>query len=304
MTRIDELLRRGPTVSFEFFPPKGQRGDARLRKTFAALTPLQPSFVSVTYGAGGGTRERTFAWVVEILERTTVPPMSHLTSVCQTRDELAEYLARLRDAGVENVLVMRGDEPRDVDEPFWELEHGVELVALAREVGGAHFSVGVAAHPEGHPLSPDLPTDRHFLAEKLSAADFGVTQFFFRFEDYASMVDDLRARGCDTPVIPGLIAITNARQIAEFAALSGAALPSWLRQCLRAAGDDPREVRRVGVDVATTLGQRLLEAGAPGLHLFTLNRASEARQIVTNLGLDPRGVGRGPGAVGTAVRHR
>ncbi|MFA9432281.1 methylenetetrahydrofolate reductase [Egicoccus sp. AB-alg2] len=284
MPRIDQLLAAGTTYSFEFFPPQTDAGERKLRNTLNELEPLGPSFVSVTYGAGGSTRERTHRIVVDMLERTTMTPMAHLTAVCHTRDELAAILARYRDAGVQNILALRGDAPQDVH-PFWELERAVDLVELAREVGGGSFAVGVAAHPEGHPLSPDLAMDRRHLAAKLRVADFGVTQFFFAVESYLAMVEEVAAHGCDTPIVPGVMPVTNVRQIERFAQLSGAAFPVALADRLHAVEDRPDEVRRIGVEVATELCQRLLDAGAPGLHFYTLNSSTATREIYANLGL-------------------
>jgi methylenetetrahydrofolate reductase (NADPH) len=284
VTRIDELLAKGPTTSFEFFPPKTDLGERNLRDTLNELEPLAPSFVSVTYGAGGSTRERTHRIVVDILEHTSMDPMAHLTAVGHSRGELRDILARYRDAGVANILALRGDPPRG-EEGWWELERAIELVHLAREVGGPAFSVGVAAHPEVHPLATDRASDRRFLAEKLCAADFGVTQFFFRVEDYLAMVEDLAALGCDTPVVAGIMPVTAVGQIVRMAEMSGAAFPDELATRLHAVEDDPAEVRRIGVEVATELCQQLLEAGAPGLHFYTLNRSTATREIHANLRL-------------------
>lgn len=280
MPRIADLLADGPTTSFEFFPPKTPKGDRNLRDALNALEPLEPSFVSVTYGAGGSTRDRTHQIVVDVLEHTSMTPMAHLTGFAHTRAELAEILVRYRDAGVQNVLALRGDAPRDDPgaDPG-DLAHAVDLVDLAREVGGDQFSVGVAAHPEVHPLSPSREEDRKHLAAKLEAADFGITQFFFEAEDYLRMVDELDRLGCDTPVIAGIMPVTNVNQIQRFAELSGAAFPTWLADRLHAAGDDPGEVRRIGVDVATELCQQLVDAGVPGLHYYTLNRSTATREI-------------------------
>ena len=286
MTRIDELLAAGVTTSFEFFPPKTDAGDARLREALRELEPLEPSYVSVTYGAGGGTRERTHRLVVDILRETSMTPMAHLTAVSHTRDELAGLLARYRDAGVENILALRGDPPQaDEGEGFWELPLAIELVELAKDVGGEQFSVGVAAHPEGHPLAESLADDRRNLAAKLEVADFAVTQFFFQAEDYLAMMEDLDRLGCTKPVVAGVMPVTNVRQIQRFAELSGAAFPRWLSDRLLEVEDDPEEVRRIGVDVATRMCQQLLEAGAPGLHFYTLNRSTATREIHANLDL-------------------
>ena len=285
MTRIDELLASGPTISFEFFPPRSDEGAATLKRTLQELEPLAPSFVSVTYGAGGSTRDRTHEVVVDLLRSTTMLPMAHLTSVGHTQAELEQILAGFRDAGVRNIMALRGDPPQGVVEPTWGVAHAVDLVELAREVGGDRFAIGVAAHPEGHPLSPSIEVDRRHLATKLRAADFGVTQFFFRVDDYLAMVDDLARLGCDTPVIPGVMPITNVRQITRFAELSGAAVPRELADRLHAVEHDPDAVRRLGTEVATELCQRLLDAGAPGLHYYTLNRSRATREIHANLTL-------------------
>jgi methylenetetrahydrofolate reductase (NADPH) len=289
VTRIDALLARGTTTSFEFFPPQTDAGERHLRDALNELEPLGPSFVSVTYGAGGSTRERTHRLVVDVLERTTMTPMAHLTAVNHRREELATILAAYRDAGVENVLALRGDPPRGSgpDSVFWELAHAVELAQLVRDVGGARIAVGVAAHPEGHPHSPDLRSDRRHLAAKLAIADFAVTQFFFEARDYVRMVEELAGLGCDKPVIPGIMPVTNVRQIERFAQLSGAAFPPALAERLHAAEHDPVEVRRIGVAVATQLCAELLAAGAPGLHFYTLNRSTATREIHANLGLHP-----------------
>jgi methylenetetrahydrofolate reductase (NADPH) len=285
VTRIDQLLAKGTTTSFEFFPPKSEEGDRILRQTLKDLEPLGPSFVSVTYGAGGSTRERTHQIVVDLLENTAMVAMAHLTAVQHTRAELTTILTRYRDAGVENIMALRGDAPRDVDDPFWELEHAIDLVELTREVGGDRFAVGVAAHPEYHPLSPDPRSDRRYLAEKLKVADFGVTQFFFDVQDYLRMMEELSALGCDAPVVAGVMPVVNVRSIERMAQLSGAEFPRWLADRLHAVADDPDEVRRIGVEVATQLCRDLLDAGAPGLHFYTLNRSPVTREIYANLGL-------------------
>ena len=280
---IASLLAAGTTYSFEFFPPRDDAAEAQLAATLAELEPLGPSFVSITYGAGGSTRERTHDLVVDILRRTTMTPMAHLTCVGHTRAELTDILERYGRDGVGNLLALRGDAPAGAATGSGDLGHALELVELAREVGP--FSIGVAAHPEGHPQSPDRATDRRHLAAKLARADFAVTQFFFRAEDYLRLVEDCAALGVDKPVIPGIMPVTNVAQIERFAALSGAAVPAPLRARLQAAAGDPAEVRRIGVDAATELCAELLAAGAPGLHFYTLNRSTATREIWAALGL-------------------
>jgi methylenetetrahydrofolate reductase (NADPH) len=282
---ISSLLGERPSVSFEFFPPRSEEAAATLRTTVVELAPLSPSFVSVTYGAGGSTRELTHRLVVDLLA-DGMNPLAHLTAVEHTRDELVDIVANYRDAGVRNVLALRGDAPAGVEEPLRALEHAIDLVLLVRDVAGDTTSVGVAAHPEGHPASPSLAQDRQHLAAKLQAADFAVTQFFFEAADHLRMVEDLAALGCTKPVLPGIMPVTNLAQIERFAQLSGATFPTWLAQRLTAVGDDPVAVRAVGVEVATELCQELLDAGVPGLHFYTLNRSTATREIAANLGLD------------------
>jgi methylenetetrahydrofolate reductase (NADPH) len=283
MPRIADMLANGKTFSFEFFPPKTPEAEITLEMTLAELELLKPSFVSVTYGAGGSTRERTHDLVVSINRNTTMTAMAHLTCAAHRREELLDIVTRYKGAGIENILALGGDPPANLDLPEGDLHHACELVDLVREVGP--FCVGVAAHPELHPKSPDRASDRDFLAAKLREADFGITQFFFRTSDYRGMVDDLAERGVDKPVIPGIMPITNLKSVQRMATLSGAAVPPEVVGRLEAVADDPDEVRRVGVEMATELCQELLDAGAPGLHFYTLNRSTATREIYTNLGL-------------------
>jgi methylenetetrahydrofolate reductase (NADPH) len=288
MTRIADLLSRGPTCSFEFFPPKTDEAARALEKAIAELEVLRPSFVSVTYGAGGSTRERTRDIVVRIERDTGITAMAHLTCVGHTGSELTSLLDEYRQAGIENILALAGDPPAgEPDEAATgEFTHAIELVELIR----AHhpFSVGVAAHPEGHPRSPDLRTDRRHLAAKLAVADFGITQFFFEPEPYLAMVEELASLGCTKPVIPGIMPVTNAGQVARFAQLAGAEFPPHLAARFEHVADDAEAVRRLGVELATELCARLLDEGVPGLHFYTLNRSTATREIAANLGLDRR----------------
>ncbi len=292
MTKIADLLAAGRCYSFEFFPPRTEAAEATLRQTLVELEPLGPSFVSFTYGAGGTTRDKTYEIVVDVLRNTSMTPMAHLCCAGHTREELRSLLEAYRADGVENILALRGDPPADLGLPPGDLLHAAELVELVREMGP--FSIGVASHPEGHPACPDRDLDRHRQAEKLAKADFGVTQFFFNLEDYVRLLDDLAARGVDKPVLPGVMPVTNVAQIERFAKMSGAAFPTWLADRLHAVADDPEKVRRVGVEVATELSAGLLEAGAPGLHFYTLNRSQATTEIWNNLGL-PASPGTSPG---------
>ena len=285
MTKIDEILARGPSYSFEFGPPRTEEAEAVLARTLADLEPLHPSYVSVTYGAGGSTRERTHELVVHILRDTTMTPMAHLTCACHTRAELVEIVNRYRDAGIENILALGGDPPRDLDLPPGELTYAVELVRLVREAGD--FCIGVAAHPEPHPRSPSRAADRLHTAEKLAEADFAITQFFFSAEHYFELVESLRAHGVDKPVIPGIMPVTSIASVKRMAELQGSEFPAWLLAKLEAAGDEPGAVRRVGVEEATKLCRELLAGGAPGLHFYTMNRSGATLEIYEHLGLGP-----------------
>jgi methylenetetrahydrofolate reductase (NADPH) len=283
MARIADLLAAGRTFSFEFFPPKTDGAQLTLGRTIAELEPLRPSFVSVTYGAGGSTRSRTHEVVAWVRRETAITPMAHLTCQGHTRAEIGEILDNYRAAGVENILALGGDAPKDpADVRPSDYEFASDL--LHDVTSTAAFSVGVAAHPEIHPRSPDRLTDRQFLAAKLGRADFAITQFFFEAHHYVRLVDELSDLGCTKPVIPGIMPITNIGQVARMAVMSGAAIPASITDRLDGV-DDADEVRRIGVEVATQLASELLDAGAPGLHFYTLNRSTATREIYANLGL-------------------
>jgi methylenetetrahydrofolate reductase (NADPH) len=287
VAKISDIVAAGRTLSFEFFPPRTPEAEAQLERTLVELEPLRPSYVSVTYGAGGSTRDRTHDLVVRINRDTSMTAMAHLTCAAHTRDELVDVVTRYRDAGVENILALGGDPPKELELPPGELEHAIELVRLARGIG--EFSIGVAVHPEPHPRSPSLESDRRFTAEKLAEADFGVTQFFFEPHHYFGLVEALAARGVDRPVIPGIMPVLSLAGIKRMSELQGSAFPDWLAERLHAVGDDAAAVRAVGIDEATRLCASLLEGGAPGLHFYTLNRSPATREIAGNLGLAPTG---------------
>ncbi|MGH3317762.1 MAG: methylenetetrahydrofolate reductase [NAD(P)H] [Nocardioidaceae bacterium] len=280
--KIAEILARGPSYSFEFFPPRTPAAEIALTAALEELEPLGPSYVSVTYGAGGSTRDKTHNIVTGILRDTSMTPMAHLTCVGHSRAELEEIVTRYRDAGIENILCLGGDPPADLDLPPGELQYAVELVELVRSLGD--FSVGVAAFPEKHPEAVDLDADARVLAAKAEAgAEFAATQFFFRADDYFSLVARAEALGCDIPIIPGIMPITNLRQIQRFAELSGAEVPAEIVEHISAFGDDKAAVRAAGIELATKLCDELLGGGAPGLHFYTLNRSKATREIFTNL---------------------
>lgn len=283
MTRIVDLLATGPTFSFEFFPPKTDAAELALFNTITELESLRPSFVSVTYGAGGTTRERTRDLVAWVRRDTSITPMAHLTCIGHTKSEIDEIVAKYLDVGVENILALGGDAPVVIgDQDSSDFIYAMDLAAHLRPI--AELSIGVAAHPECHPRSPDRRTDRLRLGEKLRIADFAITQFFFEVEHYVQLVEEMASLGLYKPIIPGIMPVTNKSQILRMAQLSGAAFPQWLAERL-ADFDDPEDVRRIGIDVATKLCADLLAIGAPGLHFYTLNQSIATRQIYGNLDL-------------------
>jgi methylenetetrahydrofolate reductase (NADPH) len=283
--KIAEILAGGPSYSFEFFPPRTPKAEIALTAALEELEPLGPSYVSVTYGAGGSTREKTHEIVTGILRDTQMTPMAHLTCVGHTRAELRGIVERYGEAGIENILALGGDPPPDVDLPPGELKHAVELVKLVREVGD--FSVGVAAHPEPHPRSPSREADRRHTADKLREADFAITQFFFDADHYFDLVERLAEHDVHKPVIPGIMPATTIGSIKRMTQLQGSDFPRWLADKLEAVADDPDAVFAVGVEEATSLARSLIDGGAPGLHFYTLNRSTATREIYENLGLGP-----------------
>ena len=285
MPKISDILAAGGRViSFEFFPPKTDEAMATLEQTLVDLERLNPSFVSVTYGAGGSTRERTHEIVVRINTQTTMTAMAHLTCAAHTRSELEAIVTRYRDAGIENVLALGGDPPADLDLPPGELHHAIELVHLIRGIGD--FCIGVAVHPEPHPRSRSIEADRVHSAEKLAAADFAITQFFFDAQHYFGLVDSLHALGVDKPVIPGIMPVLSIAGIKRMAELQGSEFPEWFAEKLHAVEGDAEAVRQVGIQEATRLCRELLDGGAPGLHFYTLNRSTATREIYNNLTID------------------
>jgi methylenetetrahydrofolate reductase (NADPH) len=290
---VDEALSAArsegrPTVSFEFFPPRDAEAEQLLWQAVRRVEAVSPDFVSVTYGAGGGTQDRTVRATQRISRESSLSPVAHLTCVGRTVAQLRQVIGAYADSGVRSILALRGD-PKGGPAGEWVptpggLDRAIELVELVAGLGS--FSVGVAAFPDGHPESPSIAHDARVLALKARAgARFAVTQFFFDPDAYVRLVDNVAAQGADLPVLPGIMPVTSIRQITRFAELSGTPLPPDLVARLEAVKDDPAAVRAVGVESATLLSEKLLAAGAPGLHFYTLNSSTATLEVVANLGL-------------------
>ena len=293
--RIIDMLRfaaeRGePVFSFEFFPPRNDAGVASLFDSLRALRPLAPAFVSVTWGAGGSSRGRTLEMVTRIKQETEIEAMAHITCVGASRKELEEQLAVICDAGITNVLALRGDPPRGQREFTAHpdgLAHATDLVKLAREVAqrrGWNLCIGGACYPEGHPETRDLAQDlRHCKAKVDAGADFLITQLFFDNRKYFDFTGRARAAGIEVPILPGIMPITNVDQIERFTALCGAHIPAGLSAALRARRDDADAALQLGVAYAALQAAELLRGGAPGVHFYTLNRSTATRAILAAL---------------------
>jgi methylenetetrahydrofolate reductase (NADPH) len=280
-------VKSGLTYSFEFFPPKDVEGEERLWTAMSQLESIAPDFISVTYGAGGSTRDRTIRITSEITARTHIPTVAHLTCVGSTRTELLEILKKYCDAGIKSILALRGDPTGGPRAPWVATEGGLnhadELVTLAAEFGG--FTIGVAAFPDGHPSSNgDIDKDVRVLLEKEKrGATFATTQFFFDVAKWKILVDKLAAQGSSLPIIPGILPVTNVKQLNRMAELSGVPIPSSISDAFTKVESNPDDVRKLGVEFATKLCQDLLEAGAPGLHFYTMNTSSATREIYSQI---------------------
>lgn len=285
---IGELLETStrPLFSFEFFPPRDETSSRQLWQAVRELESLGPDFVSVTYGASGSTRERTITATEAIAHHTTLRTVAHLTCASQSRDQLRRVIGSYAAADVRHVLTIRGDMPGGPTEPWVPhpdgLANATELVAMVRELGD--FCVGVGAFPDPHPASADADLDARILVAKAEAgASFAITQLFFDVASYVALVDRVRALGCDLPIIPGIMPVTNVGQLTRFAELSGADLPRAVTDRVHAVADDEDAVRRVGIEIGTEMSEALLAAGAPGLHYYTQNRSRATREIYANL---------------------
>lgn len=299
----DIISRPGPSLSFEFFPPKSAEASEELFQTILELETLRPSFVSVTYGAGGGTREMTHNLVVRIKESTTIPPVPHLTCVGHTRGEIWKILERYAAAGVSNILALRGDPPKNNPEYDWkrgEFPFAADLVRFIREFNesGLHpdkrgFGIGVAGFPEGHPATPNRMTELEHLKEKADAgADYICTQLFFDNHDFFDFRDRCRLIGIDVPILAGIMPVSSLQGMKRMAELAGGArYPAKLIRALNRANSNPEAVERAGIHYAAEQCAGLLNAGVDGIHFYTLNRSKATREIYRSIGLDAAATG-------------
>jgi methylenetetrahydrofolate reductase (NADPH) len=288
---IADLLRAGPTFSFEFFPPKTEEAERQLWEAIRDLERLRPSFVSITYGAGGTTRDTTVSVTERVATETTLLPMAHLTAVNHSVAELRHVVGRLAAAGVSNILAVRGDPPGDPTAEWIPHPRGVsyaeDLVRLVRDSGD--FCVGVAAFPFKHPRSPDVATDTANFVQKCRAgADFAITQMFFDVDDYLRLRDRVTAAGCDVPILAGIMPVTRMSTIERSEQLSGAPFPAAVAAQFERVAVSPEAVRAMGIEHATTMCARLIEEGVPGIHFITMNRSTATREVWQNLSLGAR----------------
>lgn len=281
-----ESQRKHPqTFSFEFFPPRTEKGIESLRGHRDQLAKLNPKFFSVTFGAGGSTQERTLDTVLEIQQASGIDAAPHLSCVGSSRERISSILNTYKDAGIRHIVALRGDLPSGVREPG-EFRYANELVSYIREETGDHFYIEVAAYPETHPQAGNAVKDLENFKNKMNAgANTAITQYFFNPDSYFSFIDSCEKMGIDAPIVPGIMPINNYIQLARFSDACGAEIPRWIRQRLESYGDDLDSIKHFGVEVITKMCDRLLSEGAPGLHFYTMNKAEPTVTIWNNLGL-------------------
>ena len=281
------MKRRDLILSFEFFPPRTAAAEKALRETMARLQPLGPDYFSVTFGAGGGVRDKTLETARAVRTLTGLPAAPHLSCVGASRAAVREALLSYQDHGFDHIVALRGDLPSG-SMGGGELRDACELVEFIREETGAHFHIEVACYPEFHPQAQSAAKDlEHFKRKVAAGANSAITQYFYNADAYFRFVESCAAMGIDIPVVPGIMPITNCRQLARFSSRCGAEVPRWILQRLLDFGDDLESIRRFGLDVVVRLCQRLLDAGAPGLHIYTMNQHRAAAAIWAETGLSP-----------------
>lgn len=271
-------------ISFEFFPPQTPEGVAKLRNTWRDLAQLRPQFFSVTFGAGGSTRDRTLETVVEI-QGEGLEAAPHLSCIGSTRENLKAILETYHAAGIKRLVALRGDLPSGTAN-VGEFRYANELVEFVRTETGDWFHIEVAAYPEFHPQARNAEDDlRNFVRKVQAGADSAITQYFYNADAYVRFVEDVRAQGVTIPIVPGIMPIGSFSKLARFSDTCGAEIPRWMRKKLEGYGDDSDSIRAFGIEAVTALCERLIKEGAPGLHFYTLNQAGLPKAILANLGL-------------------
>jgi methylenetetrahydrofolate reductase (NADPH) len=279
------MTQTGPAYSFEFFPPKTEDGINKLAATSKALAAVQPRFFSVTFGAGGSTRDRTFETVISLQKNSGIDTAPHLSCISSTRENIREMLNGYCARGINHIVALRGDMPSGMGEAG-EFRYANELVAFIREETGDHFHIEVAAYPEYHPQATSPDKDLENFKRKVDAgASSAITQYFYNPDAYFHFIDRCNSVNINIDIVPGVMPITNYYQLARFSDACGAEIPRWIRKRLEAYGENLESIRAFGEEVVTSLCAQLLEKGAPGLHFYTLNRAAPALAIWNNLGL-------------------
>lgn len=276
-----------PVISVEFFPPRSAEGEERLRAARHRLEALEPAYFSVTFGAGGSTRDRTLDTVREIHSEQRIPVAPHISCISSSRAELQDLLTTYRDLGIRRLVALRGDMPSGTGGGLGDFRYAAELVRFIREQFGDHFHIEVAAYPEFHPQAQNATRDLQHFCEKVEAgANAAITQYFYNPDAYVAFVEQVRRRGVHIPIVPGIMPILNYSQLARFSDACGAEIPRFLRKRLEAYGDDTASLRAFGIEFVTQLCARLLEEGAPGLHFYSMNQANASETIWRHLGLD------------------
>jgi methylenetetrahydrofolate reductase (NADPH) len=284
-TPLQAMTQSSPAYSFEFFPPKTPEGITKLATTSETLAALKPRFFSVTFGAGGSTRDHTFETVVSLQKNVGIETAPHLSCICSTRENIRETLSAYQQQGISHMVALRGDMPSGMVEAG-EFRYANELVSFIREETGDHFHIEVAAYPEYHPQASSPDKDLANFKRKVDAgASSAITQYFYNPDAYFQFVERCSSAGIDIPIVPGIMPVTNYHQLARFSDACGAEIPRWIRRRLEAYGDDTASIRKLGEEIVTNLCTQLLKEGVPGLHFYTLNRAEPALAIWKNLGL-------------------
>lgn len=275
---------RNFNLSFEFFPPKTIEGTANLQQTALNLAKLKPDFFSVTFGAGGSTREGTLKTVKSLQENITLPVAPHLACIGCTRSELIEIVKNYKDLGLKHIVALRGDLPSGMGQTG-ELKYAFELVSLIRETADDYFHIEVAAYPEFHPQAKSALADiEHFKNKVLAGANSAITQYFFNPDSYFKFLEECEKQGITIPIVPGIMPITQFSKLVRFSDMCGAEIPRWIRKRLEAYGDDQQSIRDFGIEVIHELCQKLIKGGAPGLHFYTLNHFEASYTLVQMLG--------------------